>query len=259
MIHLEAYSSSIATGIVTPVQISAIKSQIYPLDGSGLGFLVQSLNKVCLFAMQGVNAVRAELQSPTLRKQPFVDMVPVNRGAAFSSPVRLADYTKSPLQLSSNEAVTLFGNQNAAGVQVETAGVWFCDGPIVPRPPGPQITVHATAAVTLSALAWSQVAFTLDTGLDPGTYDIIGMRAFSATGLLARVVPNIGGQVYRSGVTMVQAYDGLDMRYARNGELGVFAKMSTTNLPAFELFATSADAAEELWLDLVYTSPNVIG
>src|SRR5580692_4849328 len=130
MLHLEAYSSSIASGVTSPVQVTAVKSQIYPLDGSGLGFLVQSLNKVALFAMQGVSAVRAELQSPTLRKQPFVDMVPVNRGALFSSPVRLADYTKAPLQLSSNEALTLFACQNHGSGEVETAGAWFSDGVI---------------------------------------------------------------------------------------------------------------------------------
>ena len=49
------------------------------------------------------------------------------------------------------------------------------------------------------------------------------------------------------------------MKYARNGELGTFVTFVTTNLPQFELFATSADVAEELWLDLVQLSPNILG
>jgi hypothetical protein len=259
MLHLEVFSSSIATGTTPPLQVSAIKSQIVPLDGSGLGFLLQSLSKVMLVAHQGTHAIRAQLQSPTLRKQPFIDIVPVNRLALFDSPVRIADFSANPLQLSPSEALTCFATQNAGAGEVESVGVWLTDGPRVPRLGPPPLVVHATAAVVLAALAWSTVSFNLDTQLDPGTYAIIGMRAFSATGLFARVIPNSGNQNMRPGVTMIQAYGGLDMKYARNGELGTFVTFVTTNLPQFELFATSADTAEELWLDLVQLSPSIQG
>jgi len=259
MLHLEGFSSSIATGTTPLLQVSAIPSSIYPLDGSAKGFLLQSLNKIALAAFQGTHGIRAQLQSPTLRKQPFIDIVPANRLALFDSPVRLIDWTKAPLQLSSNEALTAFATQNAGASEIETIAVWFTDGPIQPRPPTPCLTVHATAAVALTAATWTPVAFTLDTQLDPGTYAIVGMRAFSATGLLVRIIPNSMGQTYRPGVTMVQAYGALDMKYARNGELGTLTTFSTTNLPQFELYAASADTAEELWLDLVQTSSSVVG
>jgi hypothetical protein len=256
MFHLEAYSSSIATG-TTLHQVTAIKSQVYPPAGNG--FLVQSLNKIMMTAHQGVTAIRAQLQSASLRKQPFIDLVPVNIGAAFESPVRFADFTMAPLQVFSNEELDYFASQSHGSGEVETAGVWFTDGNNPSQINKPNLTVHATASVTLSALAWTTVAFSLDTSLDPGTYAIIGARCYSATGLLFRVIPNSGGQVYRPGMTMVQVYDALDHPYARNGYLGQWATFSTTNLPSFELFATSADTAEELWLDLVQTSANVIG
>lgn len=259
MLHLEAFSSSIATGTTPLLQVSAVLSQMYPLDGSGKGFLVQSLNKIAMAAFQGTHGIRAQLQSPTLRKQPFIDIVPANRLALFDSPVRLIDWTKAPLQVSSNEALTAFATQNSGAGEIETIGIWFADGPVQPRPPTPCLCVHATATTALTAEAWTPVAFTLDSGLDPGTYAIIGMRAYSATGLLARCIPNMGGQTYRPGVTMVQAYGALDMKYARNGELGTFINFSTTNLPQFELLAASADTAEELWLDLVQTSSAVVG
>lgn len=259
MLHLEVFSSSIASGTTPPLQVNAVKSQIVPLDGSGLGFLLQSYSKILMVAHQGTNAIRAQLQSPTLRKQPFIDIVPVNRLALFDSPVRVADFSASPLQLSPSEALTAFATQNAGAGQVQSIGVWMTDGPRVPRSGPPPLVVHATGTTTLSALAWTAVAFTLDTQLDPGTYAIIGMRAFSATGLFARVIPNSGQQNLRPGVTMVQSYGGLDMKYARNGELGTFVTFVTTNLPQFELFATAADTAEELWLDLVQLSPNVTG
>lgn len=259
MLHLEAFSSSIATGTTPLLQVSALASQIYPLDGSGKGFLVQNLNRIAMAAHQGTHAIRAQLQSPTLRKQPFIDVVPVNRADAFGTPVRLQDWAKNPLQVSSNEALTCYALQNAGSGEIQTIGVWFCDGPIQARPPQPYLTVHATATTTLTAGAWSTVSWTLETQLDPGTYAIVGMRAYSATGLLCRMIPNQGNQIYRPGVTMVQAYDGYDMRYARNGELGTLMTFATTNLPQSEVLATSADTAEELWLDLVQVSTSVNG
>lgn len=257
MLHLEAYSGSIATGTTPLIQIAGVSSQIYPPAASGL--LVQSLNKVLMASMVGTGAIRAQLQSPTLRKQPFIDVVPPNRGAIFGSPVRFADFTASPLQLSQNEELDVFATQNGGVNEQITVGVWFTDGPRAQRPVAPTLTVHATASATLTALAWTTVTFALDTQLDPGTYAIIGGRCFSATGLLFRAIPNSGGQVYRPGMTMVQAYDGADHPYARNGQLGTWITFATTNLPKFELFATAADTAEELWLDLVQVGTSLQG
>jgi hypothetical protein len=256
MFHLEAYSSSIASG-ATLAQITAVSSQIYPPSGSG--FLVQSLNKILMAAQQGAHADRAQLQSASLRKQPFIDLVPSNRAAAFASPVRFADFTMSPLQIFSNEELDVFASQNSGGAEIQTIGVWFTDGNNPPSLNKPNLTVHATASATLSAAAWTAVTFALDTSLDPGTYAIIGARAFSASGLLFRFVPNSGAQNLRPGMTMVQAYDSLDHSYARNGYLGTWMTFVTTNVPKVEIFATSADTAEELWLDLIQVSTSVQG
>lgn len=256
MFHLEAYSGSIATG-TTLIQVPAVTSQIMPPSGSG--FLVQQLNKIMMASQQGVTARRAQLQSASLRKQPFIDIVPCNIGAAFESPVRFADWKHNPLQVFSNEELDVFATQQAAGAEVETIGVWFTDGVYPPKPAANNLTVHATATATLSALAWTAVTFVLDTQLDPGTYVIVGGRCFSATGLLWRCIPNSGGQVFRPGMTMVQTKDALDHKYARNGELGAWMTFATTNLPKFELFATSADVAEELWLDMIMLSPGLQG
>src|ERR1019366_6544546 len=128
--------------------------------------------------------------------------------------------------------------------EVETVGVWFTDGPKPPRQPKPCLTVHATASKTLTALGWTTTAFALDTQLDPGTYQIVGARCFSATGLLFRIIPNTAGQIYRPGMTMVQVRSGSDHPYARNGWMVPWLTFATTSLPNVEIFATSADVAE---------------
>src|SRR5258708_28769824 len=104
--HLEAYSSSIATGTTPLLQVNAVHSNIYPKTGQG--FLVQQLNQVMMAAMQGTGAIRAQLQSASLRKNPFIDLVPVNRGALYESPARFADFSDAPLQVRANEELDAF-------------------------------------------------------------------------------------------------------------------------------------------------------
>jgi hypothetical protein len=255
MTHLEIYSSVIAS-TATLAQVTAIKGNIYPTTNNG--FLVQQLNKIAACAIVGTGAIRGQLQSASLRVQPFIDLVPVNRGTVMESPVRFTDFTQAPLQVRSNEELDLFGSISASGSTL-TGLVIFCDGPIRPASSTGAITVHATATTTLTGGAWTACTFSLDTSLDPGTYSIIGMRAYSATGIAARLIPNSGSQTYRPGVPMVQAYDGLDFKYARYGMMGQFITFATTALPSVEVFANSADTAEELWLDLVQQSTSVTG
>ena len=256
MNHLEIYSSSLASG-TSLLQVTAVSSNIYPKTNNG--FLVQNLNQIASIAVIGSGAIRGQLQSASLRVQPFIDIVPVNRSVGAETPVRFSDFTDQPLKVKSNEELDFFAAQNSGGNATLTALVFFTDGPIRPASSTGAITVHATASATLTANAWTAVTFALDTSLDPGTYSIIGMRAYSATGIAARLIPNSGSQTYRPGVPMVQSYDGYDFEYARYGNMGQFITFATTALPQVEVFATSADTAEELWLDLVQVSSSVTG
>lgn len=256
MTHIELYSSSIASGTAL-LQVNAVTSNIYPTTNNG--FLVQGLNKISSVTVVGSGAIRGQLQSASLRVQPFVDCIPVNRSTGTESPIRFTDFSQAPLQVKSNEELDFFGAQNSGGSVYLNAIVQFCDGPIRPATSTGAITVHATASSTLTAHAWSAVTFALDTSLDPGTYSIIGMRVYSATGIVARIIPNSGSQTYRSGVPCVQAYDTTDFKYARYGAGGQLATFATTALPQIEIYATSADTAEELWFDLVQVSSSVTG
>ncbi len=256
MNHLEIYSSSIASGTAL-LQVKAVQSNIYPITNNG--FLVQTLNKISSVVVIASGGIRGQLQSASLRVQPFIDIVPVNRSVGAESPVRFTDFYANPLQVRSNEELDFFAAQNSGGSGTVSSLVFFTDGPVRPASPLGAITVHATASAVVTANAWSSVTFALDTSLDPGTYSVIGMRAYSATGIGARLIPNSGNQTYRPGVPMVNSYDGYDYKYARYGMSGQFITFATTALPQVEIFATSADSAEELWLDLVQVSSSVTG
>jgi hypothetical protein len=254
--HLSLFRSQIATGL-TLAQLTQVAEPIIPASANG--FLVQPLNKVAMACLVGTGAVRAQLQSASLRKNPYIDIAPVNRGLLAESPVRFTDWRLAPLVLAQNEELDAFAAQNAGTNQSPCLGVWFCDGPIPEITRQSHLTIHATASATLNAAGYTSVSFTMDQSLDPGTYAIIGARCFSATGIFFRFIPNMGASVYRPGAPMVQAYDGADMAGSRHGGWGEWLRFATTNLPQVEIFATSADTAEELWIDLYQVSSSLQG
>lgn len=256
MTHIELYSSSIASGTAL-LQVNAVASNIYPTTNNG--FLVQNLHAISSVTVIGSGAIRGQIQSASLRVQPFIDIVPVNRLVSPTSLIRFTDFTNAPLQVKSNEELDFFGAQNSGGAVYLNAIVQFCDGPIRPAASTNAITVHATASATVTAHAWTAVTFALDTSLDPGTYSIIGMRCYSATGIVARLIPNSGSQTYRPGVPMINDYSSADWEYARYGTCGQLITFATTALPQVELYCSAADTAEELWLDLVQVSNSVTG
>lgn len=252
--HLELYSSSVAQGSLLQATALATGAVIPTLNS---GFQVPSLNY--LGAAFGVSAhlQRIQMQARSMLPNPYPDMVPVNRGTAFESPVRGVFQYHNPKALRPTEELDAFIAQNSVGAETVYVGASFCDGPISPMPWQGGFTVHGTASSTLTAGAWStNVSITLDTNLPAGMYQLVGLRVFSATCLFARVFPRTGGQQARPGTTGVQAYDALDAPHARYGASGVWHTFPQNVLPGVDIFATSADTAEEFWLDLIPAGPN---
>jgi hypothetical protein len=279
MFHTELYSSSIATGANTFGQVTALfAGAVMAAQNNGFT-VVNELAFISQIFGVGANLVHIRLQSNSMLPFPYPNLSPNNRGTAFESPVRSWDFAHSPIPLRPSEEIDIFATQNHGSNETEYIGVNFSDGiptplafPLMPAitggtamVPGRAFTVHWTATTTLSAGAWTQVTPALDgpVALPAGTYGLIGMRAFSATCLFARMFP-ITGSKYRPGGIGVQAYDQMDPWWQRAwpwggkilAPMGIWLMFYQNVLPRVEFFATSADTAEEGWLDLVFLSPQ---
>jgi len=278
MFHMELFSSSIATGAQTFAQLTYVSADavLTPIiNGVQVSTALPFLHSVMGV---GTHLVMVRAQANSMLPFPYITMNPNNRGSAFESPPRIADYSKWPLALKPTEEFDIFATQNASGAETEYVAVNFCDGPPVPLPvavnppgiaaapttPGRFFTAHWTASTTLTAGAWTKVTPAFDQALYAGSYALVGSRVFSATGLFFRMFPSFG-PLWRPGGTCVQAYDGMDpmlQRYmnafgAIQGGWGVWLNFYQNTPPAVEIFATSADTAEEGWFDLVYLGPQV--
>jgi hypothetical protein len=251
MFHLAVYNASIANGTAL-VQVAGISDPIVAPSGSG--FLVPSvINKLMRVAAYGTNLTRVQLTSASLRDYAPFDVGPVNVGTVIESPARYADFSDGPVPLAVNEELDAFGVQSNAGAQRIGVGVWFCDGPV--RPVTQRgFSVHWTGTTTLTANAWSAVAFTLDNGIPSGTFAIVGSRMISAGAVFHRFIPR-GGLPYRPGGFAQQAQDNYPMDGSRWTDYvanwGEWLRFTNTTPPQIEVFSISADTTEEGYLDLV--------
>lgn len=280
MFHMELFSSSNTTsGANTFKQVNYVTTDnVLPAQVSGLQVSPQLPYVMAVFPI-GAHLVHTRIQSNSMLPFPYITMDPGNRGSAFESPPRYFDFSNFPLPLKPTEEFDVFCSQNSGGSETQYVAVQFSDGKPTPLPltvnpanmisspitPGRFFTVHWTAAVTLTAAAWTQVAPTFDQALYAGYYALVGARAFSATGLFFRMFPSFG-PLWRPGGVCVQAYDSLDpdnQRYSNAYEpapssWGVWLTFYQNVPPQVEFFATSGDTAEEGWFDLVYLGPQVL-
>lgn len=251
--HLELYHSSITATTLTQLNSSAVGNVVPTLAN---GYQVPNLSFLSAVYGVGATLARIQAQARSILPYPYPDHSPVNVGTAFESPVRGGFRFRYPRPLKVTEELDIFIVHTAAGAETNYVGVNLSDGPIQPVPFVGGFTVHCTATKTLTAGAWTTCQITPDTNLPASMYQLVGLRAYSATALFARIFPTSSNQQARPGCPAMQAYDQLDAPFARFGESGIWYTFPQNVLPQIDMFATSADTAEEFWLDLIPSGPN---
>jgi hypothetical protein len=278
--HAEAFQSSIASGANTFAQVNYVKTNALLVGAGANGMQVSfELPKLAYVAGVSANLVHVRPQANSMTPFPYLTLSPNNRGTAFENPPRVWDLFNQPLPMLATEEFDIQATQNAGVAQSPNVFCQFSDGPILPRtfqifPPGVErnprtpgrfTIAHATATTTLTANAWTAVVPAFDQTLPAGFYAILGMRAFSATALFARIAPAMGPK-WKPGGIAVQAYDSFDSPGQRAIPLmgyviapwGVWYQFYQNVPPNVEFFATAADAAEEIWFDLLFLGENML-
>jgi len=266
MFHLELFSSSNTTsGANTFIQCN-YKTADAILPGLVNGMQV-SRDLPYLMAVMGVGVSLCHIrpQAPSMLPFPYPTLDANNRGTAFESPPRIHDFSSSPILLNPTEEFDIFASQNSGGSETEYIACLFSNGQRNPPPAGKFFSVHWTAATTLTAAGWTQVAPSFDAALPAGQYALIGARAFSATAKFFRLFP-AQAPLWRPGGVAVQTYDQLDPPQQRgeaylnmpNSQWGTWLTFFQNVPPQCEFFATSADTAEEGFYDLVQISGATI-
>jgi hypothetical protein len=257
-------SSTSSSGATTFVQLNFKQDPIVPTLNNGLQ-VPKQLNKLNFLAGVGTSLTNFRAQTPAFLPFPWPAFAPTNRGSAFESPPRYFDGFKSPLPMNPTDELDIYICQNSGGTETEYVFATLGDGTIQPAPAGRFFTVHATGSTTVTAGAFTACALTFDQAIPAGFYACIGARAYSATCLGFRLNPAME-PLWRPGGVGVKAYDQMDPAgqrgYIYDGQIiapwGVWMTFYQNVPPQVDFFATSADTAQEVWLDLVQLSTATV-
>jgi hypothetical protein len=215
---------------------------------------VPALNRVVLVAagLESAVAPIGRLVAPSLRTKCLFQISPISNAAAGPvvpvDPHAVVDLRFNPLNLVPSEQLNFAAFANPAAAQIQWCGVWFADGPIAPVT-GSIFTARAVGTTTLVAGAWVTCPLVFDENLPRGRYQIVGMKAISATAKLARLL--LPGQQWRPGVlgcVTTQHREWPGFRYGGMGAYGEFEDIDALNA---DFMAGAGDTAEIVYLDLI--------
>jgi len=227
-------------------KIAALPDPHVRVEGDNI--IVPSLNQLCFCYGVGTGLIRAQLDSPSLRRFLLYDISPVDSYVEPSSPWHWESLLRfnSPYPLDINEplsAAVLNG-----GLQWTTVLVWLSDGAITPIT-GDFLTVRATGATTLTAYKWTNVAITFDQTLPAGRYAVVGFRYQSPNAIAARLV--FPGYAWRPGCIGYDADEEDALPIFRNGRLGIWGEFEHNTPPTVDCLARGADTSQIFYFDLL--------
>lgn len=273
--HMELFRSALASGAtdvfqqITYVSTNAILAPL--ANGMQVSAYLPFLHS--LFGV-GAHLENLRAQSASMLPLPYPTYAPNNIGTAAESPARFWDFSKGPKALRPTEEFDMFGSQTSGGSETEAAFVNFSDGKMMTAPQvasGPTINgngqffiAHATATVTLTANAWTQVTPVVDQPIPAGFYALVGARVMSAGALAFRMLP-IVEPLWRPGGVAVQTADQLDppnQRFinpltGRISDWGVWLTFFQNTVPNVHIWSNSADTKEDFFFDLIKISDVV--
>ena len=197
----------------------------------------------------GANLDRAVLDSPMIREISRYSVSPVDAAALPTSYFEHEVPLPNPLPVNPGEALNaLVSNSGGAAID-KTVAVWLSDGPVNPITGANIRTVRGTTDFDTVADSWTNGQITLETDLPAGMYNVVGFRAESPTGILARLIfPTQGLRPMTICRVNGASYGDPIFRFGRLGVLGQFQNFVP---PRLEVFSSGADTDPTVYLDVV--------
>jgi hypothetical protein len=269
--HMEYFRSSLASGATDVLQqVTFVSSGVLAPSANGVQVSAMLSKLHSLFGV-GAHLENVSPQAASMLPLPYPNLAGNNVGTLINTPATFWDFSRMPKPLRPTETFNIFASQTSGGAETETVFVQFTDGLVTAAPPlaaGPSLNgngmltqVHATAATTLTANAFTQVTPILDLPLPAGMYALVGARVMSAKALAFRLAP-INEPLWRPGGMAVQAPTQLDYPGQRfmnplTGAIshwGVWLTFFQNTVPNVQIFSTAADTVEDMWFDLIKLS-----
>lgn len=218
-------------------------------------YVPDKFNKLLWCAGNGVDIVRAKLESPSIRRMGVLMIEPkTNRDYVEFAYYPVARYTpNNMIALAVGEGLEAFVYCGRTHTTPMAILVCLADSPISPVS-GEIWTVRATyTSLTPITGEWVSGSLTFDETLPVGNYQLVGASLWHQGGLAFRMVPI--GQLNRPGGLTGGGVGAIEPDWQRLGRMGVWCEFHSTTPPKFELLADGTTASTgSMELDLIKTS-----
>jgi hypothetical protein len=244
MHHLAAFRASVTQNVDT--DLAALPDQILTIQNGH--FLPQQDLPLLFSAACSTNLARARLITPSFRGITTPYIRPVSQAANFGYPQRLVDYSEENLVARRLEELQC--NVFQAGTAAENVTVLV--GLLTQReaaPMGPCFTLRGTSTTAATSGSWSDITVTWADVLPQGTYAVIGAEVQSTNALASRII--FENSYYRPGGLSVNSLGNGADKLFRFGGLGTWGRFNSNAFPNIQVLAAGADAAHEVYLDVV--------
>jgi hypothetical protein len=190
----------------------------------------------------------ARLESPTLRETSRIQFSEINGLADAdvepTSPTPILNFINNPVKLTGDEQLKFTANSNTSAAAFQWCVVAFGGSKMSPISSGNIIQAHFEWNNTATARQWTAGEVTFQDTLPYGTYQLIGMRVVSTTGVAARIIPIGVAQSSRPGIMMVDTLSEVGTGDTfRNGNAGLFSTFNSTTPVQLEVLCDAADAS----------------
>jgi hypothetical protein len=199
----------------------------------------------------GATISRAQISSPSLRKNLLVDCPVLEVGALPSGRNKILDMISYPKILEPSEGLRGLVAEAAAGAERESMFVWLADK-IDDMPSGEVVWVRCTSTTTLTAYAWTLCVLTFGQQLPAGKWAIVGARMFGASAIVFRFV--LPGSAHRPGGVAFTGPTQDQVFINEPGILGKWGEFDHRFPPQMEVIANAADTSQVVFLALVKVS-----
>jgi hypothetical protein len=243
MFHTVAYT---ATGIAAAdVDMTPIADNLMTVQNAH--FMPQFDAKLVYAFVGGLTQTKAKIVAPTLRQICSQEIRPLDNAANPGNLPAIADYHLNPFTLKGLEEISIVMRNTGTAVVQAVLGLSLT--PIMPAPQGNIYTIRGTGTTAQAALGWSGVAVTWSDSLPTGTYLCVGLSAFAATCVAARLT--FENQWERPGCIGNAAVTNQEWPLFHRGALGVWGSFHSYRMPSVEFLSVAADAAQTVFIDFI--------
>jgi hypothetical protein len=193
---------------------------------------------------------RARIVSPTNRQVTLPFIRPISAAVVPAAEARLMDLHENPFRVRGLEELAIEASAAPSATERFTCVLGLSAG-FEPAPRGDIFILRGTSTTAATANVWSSIAVTWADILPAGSYAVVGLEVISTNHIASRLI--VSNQRERPGAIGVTTAGNRQYHLFRSGNLGVWGRFRSTEMPIVQVLANAADATHTVYLSIIRT------